>query len=766
MPKSLFAKESIHMKKTIYFFLILLLAACGNSKTAGLPGDATGQTASIKDASSLKITTQALLSNMEKGRYMQGELLVKFKTGVLSTQTLKIHQALGASVVRRFSAVPNLQHVKLPKEISVKDAIVKYMSDPNVEYAEPNYIRRISSTVPNDLYFNQQWALQNTGTFANGTAGADINAPGAWDTTTGSEGDNVVIAVLDTGVDYTHHDLEVNIWRNPGETNCADGIDNDNNGFIDDCKGWDFTTCSTFGLVSSVITATAALSGAQEVPPVATSATGSADLTVDLTTGAISGSVTFSGLSSNATAADINLGAAGSNGSVIISLVGGAGGTSGTWTIPAVPPLTASQLSALGGNNLYVNVHSTTTPGGEIRGQIIPTGTLTCVTPKERDNDPMDDNGHGTHVAGIIGARGNNGIGTAGVMWDVKLLPLKFLNADGFGQLADELAAIDYVVENVKNHGVKIKAINASFAGAEFSASERDAISTLNDNGVLFIAAAGNSFNSNDLEPVFPAGYSNPTYGGLPNIISVAATDQQDRLASFSGFGLNSVQVGAPGVYILSTVPGGYNLFSGTSMAAPHVTGLVGLLYSYYDGVHDTQFNLSQIRATILKYVDALPTLKDWIQTGGRINAFRAVSSLLSPTNLTATALPTQITLTWADNATGEDGYRLEKKGPTDADFVDITLASPLPPGTTTFTDSGVSKTTTYQYRVRAFNNIANSFYSNTVTVTTPDNPPPPPTGGGGGCSIGARQNAPTAVADFAVLLMPLLFIMIVRRRR
>jgi hypothetical protein len=208
-------------------------------------------------------------------------------------------------------------------------------------------------------------------------------------------------------------------------------------------------------------------------------------------------------------------------------------------------------------------------------------------------------------------------------------------------------------------------------------------------------------------------------------------------------------------------------------MAAPHVSGLAGLLFSYYDGSHNTQFDYSQVRGTLLRYVDIyvdspnLLTLKDKIMTSGRINAYKALSSLLAPTGLTATAVsPTQITLTWTDNATGEDGYRLEKKGPTDAAFVDITAASPLPAGTTTFNDSGVSKTKTYQYRVRAFNNIANSFYSNTISVTTPDDPPPSSTGGGGGCSIGARQNTPTAIADLAVLLMPLLLIAVLRRKR
>jgi subtilisin family serine protease len=620
------------MKKVIYLFLVLLFAACGNSKTASLSSDGANQSAAVK------ITAQSILATMEKGKYVEGELLVKFKSGVITSMSARTHQTMGASVVRKFSVVSNLEHVRLPAGLPVKDAIVKYMADPNVEYAEPNYIRK-SAFVPNDIFFGQQWALQNAGTFAGGTAGADVKAPEAWDITRGTS--DIVIAVLDTGIDLNHQDLAGNI----------------------DSRGRDFTTCAKFD--------------------------------------------------------------------------------------PNVPP-----------------------------------PALVCVTPKAQGDNPADDNGHGTHVAGIIGGVGNNSTGTAGLLWSVQLLALKTFNADGQGSVADEAAAIEYLLA-LKNQGANIKVMNASFGGSEFSQAELNELALLNSAGILVMAAAGNEGANNDLTPTYPANYS------LPNIISVAATDQNDRLASFSNFGPTSVHVAAPGVYVLSTVPftgvnfsfqslctgsffAGYDFCTGTSMAAPHVSGLAGLLYSFYDGVHNTQFNYLQVRSTILRYVDTsldspnLQTLdlNGRTQTRGRINAHRALSSLLAPTDLTATAdSPSQITLTWKDNATGEDGYRVARKGPTDADFVDITAGAPPPPNTTKFTDPGVSPTTTYEYKVTAFNNIADSFASNTVSVTTPDNPPPS-SGGGGGCSVGARQNPPTAVADFVVLLTPLLFMALLRRKR
>lgn len=621
--------------KIIYLFAVLFLVSCGSSNTSSLAPD------SSTVASSPKVTAQSILSNMEKGKYKEGEVLVKFKSGILTSASLKTHQAIGATSLKRYTIVQNLERVKLPAGLSVKDAIANYMSDPAVEYAEPNFARCLSSFMPNDSDFFQQWALHNTGQFASGTLGADIRAPQAWDWIRGSN--NVTVAVLDSGIDFSHPDFTgaagSNIWSNPGES-CSDGIDHDGNGFINDCRGWNFV---------------------------------------------------------------------------------------------------------------------------------------------DNTNDPSDDLGHGTHVAGIIGAVGNNNLGIAGVMWTVKLMPLKIFNADSIltGSCSsvfasDEIAAIQYAVLK----GAKI--INASFHSEGFCNSEFNAISAANTAGVLFVASAGNGGldsmgNNNDVDPQYPASYN------LPNIISVAATDQNDRLASFSNFGPNSVHVAAPGVYILSTVPfagvqssfqsfctgsqfAGYDFCAGTSMAAPHVSGLAGLLYSYY-----TNFTMNQVRGTIFRYVDLLPSLNGKVKQNGRIDAEQAVTALLTPTNLVATAQSSsQTNLTWTDNATGEDGYDVDRMAPGGS-FVRIAT---LGPNATTFSDSGLTASTAYTYRVRAFNGVpAVSFYSNEASATTsasgapPASDPPSSGGGGGGCSIGARQNIPTAMIDLGMLLMPLLIFAILRRR-
>jgi hypothetical protein len=368
-------------------------------------------------------------------------------------------------------------------------------------------------------------------------------------------------------------------------------------------------------------------------------------------------------------------------------------------------------------------------------------------------------------------------------MWNVQIMPLKFITdfgpdvcgpgGDFCGSAADEVAAIQYAISN----GAKI--INASYGSSAFSQAEFDAINAANSAGVLFIAAAGNGSleqhgDNNDLTPEYPASHR------LPNIISVAATDQNDVRAPFSNFGFNSVHVAAPGVYILSTIPStgismsfgslctnsfiaDYDFCAGTSMAAPHVAGLAGLLETYY-----INFSAAQIRATILRYVDVLPTLQGWIQTGGRINAFKALSSLLTPTGLSANAQSsTQMALKWNDNATGEDGYKIERKA-AGGDFAEI---AQIGPDSTSFTDSGLSAGTTYTYRARAFNTIpADSSFSNEAAATTltsdPSSPGTSGGGGGGGCSVGRKQNGPTQVADALVMLLPLFAVILLKSRR
>jgi hypothetical protein len=409
--------------------------------------------------------------------YAEGEVLVRFKDSVSPTRRASAHQRLQGAPIKRFSHVRNLEHVKLPRGMSVEQAIRSYRSHPDVLYAEPNYIVETLG-VPNDPSFPSQWNLQNTGQNG-GTPGADIKAVQAWNITTGSS--DVVVAVIDTGVDYNHVDLAGNIWRNDADCN-NNGIDDDGNGYIDDCYGID----------------------------------------------------TFN-----------------------------------------------------------------------------------------HDSDPMDDNDHGTHVAGIIGAVGNNSLGIVGVNWNVKIMPCKFIGSQGYGFLSGAIACLDYV-KAMKDRGVNIVATNNSWGSYYFSQALADAIDAQRESGLLFVAAPGND------------GVDYPSYPDafyLSNIISVAATDQLDDLAFYSNYGSTTVHVGAPGNLILSTTAGNtYKVFSGTSMAAPHVAGLAALLKAQVPGRDwKTIKNLILTSGDKLASTGPIPVTWKRIITDKRINALRSLTCSNSP---------------------------------------------------------------------------------------------------------------------------------------
>ena len=194
---------------------------------------------------------------------------------------------------------------------------------------------------------------------------------------------------------------------------------------------------------------------------------------------------------------------------------------------------------------------------------------------------------HGTHVAGTIGARGGNGMGVAGMCWNVTLISCKFLGPSG-GTLANAVKAVDYLTNMKARHGVNIVASNNSWGGGGYSQALFDAINRANSQNILFIAAAGNGGfdgvgDNNDSLPFYPASYTNP------NLIAVASITSSGAKSSFSNYGFNSVDIGAPGSSILSTVPyngsnPSYAYYSGTSMATPHVTGGAALYAATHPG--------------------------------------------------------------------------------------------------------------------------------------------------------------------------------------
>jgi subtilisin family serine protease len=428
--------------------------------------------------------------------YAEGRLLVRFATsgyGLDSPAAQQraqarqqiLNQTGGGLVVHVYERLGGWCLVELPQGACVETALEPYASTAGIVAVEPDYKIKLCR-IPNDPQFNYLWAMRNTGQ-SGGTPGADIDAHSAWDYETGSA--DIIVAVTDTGVDYTHPDLQANMWINEAEQDGLPGVDDDENGYIDDIYGYDF---------------------------------------------------------------------------------------------------------------------------GEV------------------DSDPMDLHGHGTHVAGTIGAVGNNNQGVTGVCWDVNLMALKIMLDDGglnpetYSSVAAE--AIEYAVDN----GARV--INASWRIYEGWAAQpeliEDAVDYARNAGVLFVAAAGNETIDNDDFPAWPASYD------LENIISVMATGHSDLKADYSNYGATSVDIAAPGGdfsrggepgEILSTIPGAdYGYMQGTSMAAPHVAGACALILSVQPSL-----TYSQVKTLLMDTVDELPQLAGQCVSGGRLNLLNAIERLV-----------------------------------------------------------------------------------------------------------------------------------------
>ena len=256
--------------------------------------------------------------------------------------------------------------------------------------------------------------------------------------------------------------------------------------------------------------------------------------------------------------------------------------------------------------------------------------------------DPRDDNNHGSHVSGTIGAAGNNGIGVVGVNWVASIMGSKFLDASGSGTTADAINAIEFAIQAKSAFGgatgtANVRGLSNSWGGGGFSQALLDEINKANTNDMMFVAAAGNSATNNDITPHYPSSYN------AANIVAVAATDNNDALASFSSFGRNSVHLGAPGVDVLSTIIGAnYAYFSGTSMATPHVSGAALLILS------KCALNTASLKTLILNNVDPIPSLSGITVTGGRLNVNKAIRACSAPAtpDFSISATPSSQTVT------------------------------------------------------------------------------------------------------------------------
>ena len=229
--------------------------------------------------------------------------------------------------------------------------------------------------------------------------------------------------------------------------------------------------------------------------------------------------------------------------------------------------------------------------------------------------NPMDGNSHGTHCAGTIGAEHNNGVGVAGVMRDVRLMAVKFLSDSGSGTLADAVEAIDYATK------MDVDVMSNSWGGGGFSQTLEDSIKRAKDKGIIFVAAAGNDSNNNDSRPTYPSTYQ------VDNVISVASHTAQDNLSYFSNLGKRTVHVAAPGSNVLSSTPNGqYKVYSGTSMATPHVAGVVGLLIA-----KEGRAPVLDLRNRLMATTNPVSTYRKTTASGGRVSAYNLLTNTRPP---------------------------------------------------------------------------------------------------------------------------------------
>lgn len=413
---------------------------------------------------------------IQEQAYSADQIIVKFKDDATALSVASVLAKLGLTVKKeiqlggRKKASQDVVSVLRVKAGSVKSVISALQDSGLVHYAEPDYKVSIgqrvgTDAIPNDTDFSSLWGLNNEGQ-TGGVFDADIDAVEAWDTVTGNT--DAIIAVIDTGVDYTHSELADNMWQNPGEIP-GNGIDDDNNGYIDDVYGID------------------------------------------------------------------------------------------------------------------------------------------CAND---DSDPFDDEGHGTHVAGTIGARGDNASAIVGVNWQAQIMALKFLDASGSGSTSDAIECVNYSNMMKANFGQNVAVTNNSWGGGGFSTALSEAIDEAEALDILFVAAAGNSGTDNDVSPHYPANYSQDI------VVSVAASNHNDDLAYFSNYGATSVDLAAPGESILSTLPGEtYGTYNGTSMATPHVAGAAILALA--DDPNQTAMGL---KAQLLALGDSDTSFQGGTVSGRRLN--------------------------------------------------------------------------------------------------------------------------------------------------
>ena len=338
---------------------------------------------------------------------------------------------------------------------------------------------------------------------------------------------------------------------------------------------------------------------------------------------------------------------------------------------------------------------------------------------------------HGTHVAGTIGAVGNNGVGVAGVMWNVNLISAKTINSAGEANLASTISAIDYITDLRTQKGLDIIASNNSWGGTRYSQALENAIKRGGDAGIMFVAAAGNDAGNIDSTPQYPAAYDcSTTHRIFDCVVSVAAIQEDGGLASYSNFGSTGVDVAAPGTNVLSTMPGdSYGVLSGTSMAAPHVTGALALCVASYRGTS----GLSAIQK-LMSTATANAALSGKVASGGQLNVEALVDSCVGSATSFAGALTEaqgsaeytdRARLDWVDSAAGDYEQEIQVAVGPDGCRGTFSHLAFIGPGLDSFPIHELQEAQFYCFRVRAIKDAeVSAWATSNVTITWTSNLP------------------------------------------
>lgn len=663
--------------------------------------------------------------------YVPGELLVKYKTQSRAATSAFYKNNWNISTIRTFKSI-GCQHVKLPQEMTVEQAMDIYRKNPNVEYAEPNYIYHATLT-PNDTSFGELWGLHNTGQTVNatppvsGTNDADIDATEAWDIETGN--DTVIIAVIDSGVKYDHEDLAVNIWSNPGEA--LNGGDTDGNGYIDDIRGWDFVDGDNDPMDYNG-------HGTHVAGTIAAVGNNGTGVTGVCWTAKI---MSLRGLDANGSGSTSDLISAieyaNANGAHVINNSWG-GGSYSQATKDAIDASSAVVVCAAGNEN----ENNDTTPS--YPASYTSTNIISVAATDQDDNrasfsnygaTSVDVSAPGTNIYSTTiprndvfsddfsGGLGNWTTGGTNNTWAI-VTPDNYLDESPGSFYVSDTNSWIMTTSAIPLAGETVIRLEFQFMGISESGFD-----------FLFVDTSSNGTNWTIHDTLsgstsgnwYPMEYDINTYAG--NEVYIRFRFTSDSLYNYDGWHIDDVKITS----YSDTPYNSYEYLDGTSMATPIVSGIAGLVKSRYPGATNIE-----IKSAIENSVDTISGLSGVVATGGRVNANNIFQPATAPSGLTASDISSsQINLTWNDNSSNEMEFIIERKTGTVGTYTQIHTAAA---NSTSYSNTGLSASTNYFYRVCAHNLNGDSAYTNEADATTPAAPPGGGGGGGGGggCFIDA----------------------------